>query len=574
MINLSIVTGTYNRLKLLQRMVNSVRTSVGKGLNYEIVVVDGGSKDGTIQWCRGESDIRLIEQGKLLGAVKAFNEGAYSSKGKYVILANDDITFLEDAILRSYAFMETNLEAGIGCFYQDRYKKNWHVDRMGAIGPDGEPSGMYYGQVCIVPKWLGDKVGWWGDYLHTYGGDNELSSNIAELGYRVVPIECACIHDDAHDDELRRINHPNKKGEIHPDSLAFREKWGRGPKLGAVKVRVAPEGRKRLLYAPIYEPGNKLQKNTKWGLLEALKKYYDVQEIDYREGHSPFYKGLTCLDDIYYVAQAFKPDIFLIQAHDANYFTIEIMQFLKEQFPDAVFISWNGDYIRNNLFDPNYQHLMKLFDLATFCTADIFPLYRELGVNIDYWQIGYEEYKELPLLDSDKRYDAIFQGNEYSEQRTYLGHILREMKDVNIGIFGFWKSLKPDGASYYDYSLQDKLYRCSKICISDQQHAQSIGYVSNRLFHALRSGSFVLQQYIPEMERYIHLREGEHVITWKTADELPELIRYWLPREKERREIAEAGKKVVMHEHNFDKRVEEFNAFYRAIFTKKKAKQE
>src|SRR3990172_8201697 len=88
---ISIVTGTYNRLKHLQSMVESVRLSVGVGIPYEIVVVDGGSKDGTLNWCRLQKDIVLIEHGELLGAVKAFNDGARAAKGTYVILANDDI---------------------------------------------------------------------------------------------------------------------------------------------------------------------------------------------------------------------------------------------------------------------------------------------------------------------------------------------------------------------------------------------------------------------------------------------------------------------------------------------------
>lgn len=74
---ISAVTGTYNRLALLQKMVTSVRQSVG-GLLYEIILVDGGSTDGTLEWCRQQSDVMLIEQGKLLGAVEAFN--AYSPR--------------------------------------------------------------------------------------------------------------------------------------------------------------------------------------------------------------------------------------------------------------------------------------------------------------------------------------------------------------------------------------------------------------------------------------------------------------------------------------------------------------
>ena len=55
----SVVSGTYNRLSRLKAMVNSVRSSVGVGIPYEIVLVDGGSTDGTLEWARAQSDIAL-----------------------------------------------------------------------------------------------------------------------------------------------------------------------------------------------------------------------------------------------------------------------------------------------------------------------------------------------------------------------------------------------------------------------------------------------------------------------------------------------------------------------------------
>lgn len=565
MISISIVTGTYNRIRQLRNLVDSVRRSVGRGLSYEIVVVDGGSSDGTQAWCNLQSDISLIEQGKLLGAVKAFNEGAYAARGKYVVLANDDITFIYEALLRAYVFMEDNPTVGIGCFYQDRHNKPMHVDRMSAITESGERVSTYYGQVCIVPKWLGDKVGWWGDYLHTYGGDNELSCNVIEQGYSVTPIECACIHDVVYKDALRQINNPDRSG-THSDSLAFRSKWPNGPTLRPLLSREIIR-RTRLLYAPIYEPGNAIQHKTKYGLLKSLRRYYDVTEIDFMAKVSQHSLNSKGIDDLYYAADAFKPNIFLLQAHDARNMPLDIVQKLKSEHPASIFISWNGDYNPRNFADPQYHQLLAMMDLATFCTVDIFPTLREKSINCEYWQIGYEEFKEIPDRPNDKRYSVIFQGNEYSEQRTYLGHILRGIP--GSGIFGQWKSIKADGNSSNDFAIQDKLYRCSDICISDQQFPNSIGYVSNRLFQAMRSGSFVLQQHIPQMEKYLHMRSGEHLVEWYDVSELPSLISYWLGHPEERKRIASAGKELVMREHNFDTRVKELNEMLKTIISRR-----
>ena len=161
--DISIVSGTYNRLPYLKKMVFSVKRPLLNihGFQYEIVLVDGGSTDGTQEWCRKQSHIRLIEHNELKGAIKAFNDGAYAATGKYVIMANDDIEFVENSILLAYAYMENNPDCGGGCFYQDRNGRDWHIESMPAVTKDKQQVHVPYAQVGIFPKWLGDHVGWW-----------------------------------------------------------------------------------------------------------------------------------------------------------------------------------------------------------------------------------------------------------------------------------------------------------------------------------------------------------------------------------------------------------------------------
>lgn len=185
---LSIVTGTYQRLPLLRQMVASVRRSLYRGLQVEFVVVDGGSTDGTIEWCRLQSDIHLIEHGELRGAVRAFTDGAYAAKGSYVLLSNDDVEWIDGSILKALVYLETNPEAGAVAFADDRpatgKAPGFHVQTQTYL-KDGRPVHLPYAQVGLFRRWLGDVCGWWGadDPLfvsHTYGGDNYLSARIAE----------------------------------------------------------------------------------------------------------------------------------------------------------------------------------------------------------------------------------------------------------------------------------------------------------------------------------------------------------------------------------------------------------
>lgn len=561
MIELSIVTGTYNRLKHLQKFVYSVRMSVG-GLRfpYEIVLVDGGSKDGTIEWCLDQPDVVLIEQGKLLGAVKAFNAGASAARGRYVILANDDVEFVWESILNAYAFIVQNPTVGIGCFYQNRNDKDWHVEYMSAT-KDGKPVSVPYGQVCILPKELGDKVGWWGDQTHTYGGDNELSCNVLQLGLEVKPVECSCINDLKVDDNLRKINKGDpqylaKQGKPHPDSIKWAMKWRQpngitGPIIPSKLMRLPLQVKPRVLYAPIHEPGNELQRKTKTGLYAAMVDAgWVVCEHDYMT------YGLDHLQD---VADAFKPDMFLLQLQDAAAFPLKTVAELKRNHPSAIFVSWNGDYHPEKLLDKQYMKCMKLMDVATFVTADIEAEYVRNGINFMYWQIGFETSKALPNSKTPK-HDVLFMGNCYSPKRVELVKALASMRanGVDVGLYGQMPDGLANGSTLYNFDLGHRLLKSAKIVISDQQWPHATGYVSNRFTQSLYAGAFVLQQQFDGMN-FTKFDPGLHFAVWDSIQTLPETCRNWLQsnQDSERVRIAKAGHEQCLKVASFSARLQE-----------------
>jgi glycosyltransferase involved in cell wall biosynthesis len=555
----SIVSGTYNRLKYLQNMVDTVRTSVGVGISYEIILVDGGSTDGTQAWCKSQDDIVLIEQKKLLGAVKAFNAGFKMAKGKYVVVANDDIAFMDDAIMTAIGFMETHLSVGIGCFCQDRGGREFHIEFMPALR-DGHPVSVPYGQVCIIPKWIGDKVGWWGNYLHTYAADNEMSCNVYELGYTVEKCDpCACIHDYVAKDDLRISNMgsvENHPSQGHPDSNAWVKKWTRNGKLGPI-IHDKPELRKeehisRVLYAPIYDPSvnTALQRNTKYGLREALEREFHVVEVDYYNNH------LEVLD----VADRWHPDIFIMQLQDAGKFNLNHFKYLQATNQNSVFINWNGDFHPEHILNPEYMEIMRLCHISTFVTTFMKRQYDEKRINWRYWQIGYEDIRNpedgIPL-PSTKKHDVLLLGNGYHAERVKLGEILRQIRGINVGIYGSWpKHVRTDGMNIYDFADGIRLYKNCKIAISDSRK-EAPGFVSNRLFQSMAAGAFTLQQKIEGMEELIGFKDGVHLSTWTTFEDLKKKIEYWLKHEEERIEVARTGQLEVLKNHSFCARVYE-----------------
>lgn len=85
----SIVIATYNKLDYTKQCIESIREYTANG-TYEIVVVDNRSSDGSVEWLRGQPDIRTITNEENLGFPKACNQGIEVATGDNILLLNND----------------------------------------------------------------------------------------------------------------------------------------------------------------------------------------------------------------------------------------------------------------------------------------------------------------------------------------------------------------------------------------------------------------------------------------------------------------------------------------------------
>lgn len=85
----SIVICTYNRKNLLRDCLNSVYAQAYPKSNFELIIVDGGSTDGTEELCKGFPQIRFITESRH-GLAYARNKGAELARGSIVVYTDDD----------------------------------------------------------------------------------------------------------------------------------------------------------------------------------------------------------------------------------------------------------------------------------------------------------------------------------------------------------------------------------------------------------------------------------------------------------------------------------------------------
>jgi glycosyltransferase involved in cell wall biosynthesis len=546
---ISLVTGTWNRRASLARMIASFRACLLTGIEYEVVVVDGGSTDGTIAWCKSQPDITLIEQGELLGAIAAFDAGAYAATGDYVLLANDDIEFTAGSVLPAIVYLESTPTCGAVAFADDRpapgYGDGFKVQTVGMMDGRKEIS-AYYPQVGLIRRWLGDAVGWWGSQdteygFHTYGGDNRLGVEIWRNGYTVDAVEACKVHDEVEPDGLRETNY---KVEQKIGS-AFYRKYPKPPQLSKMPQLDNPqEERLRILYMPIYET---YFGHYKWGLREALARVGIVCELDY----------VNVGYDLAGIVGDFKPHLLLTQVHAPNGIPASEIAAARVANPEMVLINWNGDVYTHGLTAREMLDYLRLFDMQLSVNESAVNTLRANGIKAAYWQIGFEPLDET-LIPTAVRHDVVFLANGYSEKRTKLGHILQNMAGVNVGIYGRgWRYA--NGDTTYKFYEGAAIYRSAKIAIGDNQYADQRGFVSNRIFEALANGVFLLHQKIDGLEELTGLIDGVHYCTWTDENDLQKAIRYWIAqrRDTDRVRIAHAGQAFVRKYHSFDARVTE-----------------
>ena len=90
----SVILCTYNRARLLERALRSLACQTAASEQFEIVVVDDGSTDGTAEVCsraaRDLSNLKYVAMGKNLGLAAAGNRGIRSARGELLLFTDDD----------------------------------------------------------------------------------------------------------------------------------------------------------------------------------------------------------------------------------------------------------------------------------------------------------------------------------------------------------------------------------------------------------------------------------------------------------------------------------------------------
>lgn len=124
----SIIIVNYNTKHLTADCIDSIIAKTSE-VEYEIILVDNASSDGSQEEFSSDERILFLEAGDNLGFGKANNLGAQHAKGDYIFFLNSDTLLLNNAIYEMWHYSEEHKEdniGGLGCILCDGNNQRCH----------------------------------------------------------------------------------------------------------------------------------------------------------------------------------------------------------------------------------------------------------------------------------------------------------------------------------------------------------------------------------------------------------------------------------------------------------------
>ena len=238
----TIIILTWNGLAYTKRCLETLRGRTAFP-DYEVVVVDNGSTDGTVEYLKSVCWLRLIENGSNLGFVRGNNRALAECEGDsdFVLLNNDTEIFQSDWLSRLQGSAYSSPEVGLvgsrlrrpGGMLQHAGTympvETFWGQQVGAgekdvnqYNADAEVEGLVF--ACVYLKREGyERGGPLDEDYFSYFEDSDYCLKARSHGYKVICCGSATvIHHENTSTKVNKVSH----GEMFLESQqTFKRKW-------------------------------------------------------------------------------------------------------------------------------------------------------------------------------------------------------------------------------------------------------------------------------------------------------------------------------------------------------------
>jgi len=195
----SVVIPTYNRKPILEKCLLALETQDFGDLvsGYEVILVDDGSTDGTLEWLAADSEIlphlRSLSQSHQ-GPAAARNLGVEHAQGDTIVFIDSDLVVTKDFLQAHAEALTTGYQQSNRAFTYGSVINTCNFDH-----PTAEPykitdfSAAYFatGNVAIARHWL-IEAGLFDTQFQLYGWEDlELGVRLKKLGLKLIKCPAA-----------------------------------------------------------------------------------------------------------------------------------------------------------------------------------------------------------------------------------------------------------------------------------------------------------------------------------------------------------------------------------------------
>lgn len=178
---LVILLATYNRLEMLRAVVDAIER--GTRTPHELIVIDGGSTDGTVEYLQNESRITPVLQGELLGTARCYNRVWRHVQSRYSCWLSDDTEIVPGSLDTAIAILEADSTIGmVGLKMKDTKGPGRGEAYRGGISEYGILNCNH----GVLRTSLAQRVDFFNEGYRSYMIDPDLTASILCTGHRVV----------------------------------------------------------------------------------------------------------------------------------------------------------------------------------------------------------------------------------------------------------------------------------------------------------------------------------------------------------------------------------------------------
>lgn len=269
-----------------------------------------------------------------------------------------------------------------------------------------------------------------------------------------------------------------------------------------------------------------------------------------------------------------KPDLLFIFLF-GNEFSREGLTRIKNETRTVTFNWFADDHWR---FDNFSRHWADCFSWISTTDAESVAKYKALGVSnvlLTQWGANPRIYKRTGIVP---QYDVTFVGQAHGDRKAIIRGLQRSGIDVQtmgthwnvrrwheyarrLGLLSEESYEKTVQSTRVSQETMVEVFQASKVNLNLSASSQLIhNQIKGRNFEIPACGGFQLSGYAHRLEEYF--TPGKEIVVYRSVEEIPEIVQYYLKNESERAAVAEAGYQRVLREHTYEKR---FSALFRQM---------